>query len=72
MLVLVLPFLECCGGKLDLDAGAVTSSVVLPDLPGSVSLLPPTLNSEDSSPLLSHLKSFVFIAGETLKRRAPV
>jgi hypothetical protein len=50
--MLVLPFLECCGGKLDLDVGGVTSSVVLPDLPGSVSLPPPTLNGEDSSLLL--------------------
>jgi len=40
--MLVLPFLECCAGKLDLDAGAVISSVVLPDLPGSVSVLPNT------------------------------
>ena len=68
--MLTFPFLECfCIGKLNFDAGAVTSSVASPTRPGIASL---SLNDEDSSQLLSHLKPFVFIASETLKYLAPV
>ena len=36
--MLALPFLECCIGKLNFDAGAVTSSVASPTRPGITSL----------------------------------